>query len=43
MGGEPLNATFGPAISPPTNSATSNAAATKLAPIKEKNPTFELW
>ena len=32
IGGEALNATFGPATSPPTNSATSNDAASKLPP-----------
>jgi hypothetical protein len=31
-----LNATFGPANCPPTNSATSNAAASKLPPITAK-------
>jgi len=31
-----LNATFGPATCPPTNSATSNTAASKLPPITAK-------
>jgi hypothetical protein len=31
-----LNATFGPAISPPTNSATNTAAASKLPAIMLK-------
>jgi len=43
VNGELFNRTFGPAISPPTNSATSNAAANKLPPIIEKKPTLELW
>jgi hypothetical protein len=38
VNGELFNRTFGPAISPPTNSATSNAAANKLPPIIEKKP-----
>jgi hypothetical protein len=42
MGGELMNATLGPEISPPTNSATSNAAASKLAAITLKNPTLRL-
>jgi len=42
MGGELMNANLGPEISPPTNSATSNAAASKLAAITLKNPTLRL-
>src|ERR1700682_5496456 len=42
IGGEALNATFGPATSPPTNSATSNDAASKLPPIIAKKPMLDL-
>ena len=41
IGGEALNATFGPANGPPTNSATSNAAASKLPPITAKKPMLD--
>jgi hypothetical protein len=43
IGGEALNATFGPANCPPTNSATSNAAASKLPPITAKKPMLDFW
>jgi hypothetical protein len=43
IGGEALNATFGPVTCPPTNSATSNAAASKLPPITAKKPMLDLW
>jgi hypothetical protein len=43
IGGEALNATFGPATWPPTNSAASNAAASKLPPITAKKPMLDLW
>jgi len=43
IGGEALNATFGPSNCPPTNSATSNAAASKLPPITAKKPMLDLW
>ena len=43
IGGEALNATFGPATCPPTNSATSNDAASKLPPIIAKKPMLDLW
>jgi hypothetical protein len=39
---ELLNATFGPAISPPTNRATNSTAASKLPPIITKKPMLEL-
>jgi hypothetical protein len=35
-----LNATFGPATSPPTNRATNSAAASKLLPIITKKPVL---
>ena len=43
VNGELLNVTFGPAISPPTKSATSNTAANRLPPIIEKKPMLDLW
>jgi hypothetical protein len=43
IGGEALNATFGPPTCPPTNSATSNDAASKLLPIIAKKPMLDLW
>src|SRR4029077_9401721 len=43
IGGEALNATFGPANCPPTNSATSNVAASKLPPITAKKPMLDFW
>src|SRR4029077_13659366 len=43
IGGEALNATFGPSNCPPTNSATSNAAASKLPPITAKKPMLDFW
>jgi hypothetical protein len=42
IGGEALNATFGPPTCPPTNSATSNDAASKLPPIIAKKPMLDL-
>jgi hypothetical protein len=42
MDDELWNATFGPAISPPTNRATNSAAASKLLPIMTKKPMLEL-
>jgi hypothetical protein len=43
IAGEALNATFGPATCPPTNSATSKDAASKLPPIIAKKPMLDLW
>lgn len=40
VNGELLIVTFGPAISPPTKSATSNTAANRLPPIIEKKLGF---
>jgi hypothetical protein len=40
--GEALNATFGPVISPPTNSAINTAAASKLPATIAKKPKLRL-
>jgi hypothetical protein len=43
IAGEALNATFGPPTCPPTKSAASRDAASKLPPIIAKKPMLDLW